>query len=467
MDFRARKTTPEEDGFILIEVLVSALILAIVAGAVLTLITATTRGAAVQRDRAVAYDLAQEDQARLRTLKLTEISGVETKYQEPAPVVNGTEYEVKSERVFVNNKLGAVTCASETAKPDYVQLTSTVSSNSMLHPVVLQSVVSPSSGSLDSKNKTLTIKTANALGEPVSGVSVTASSTAAGTRSAASGGEGCANFVSLPEGKYKVIYSSTSLVNPKGESQSTEEFSLEGGGYQTQPTSSWDHPATLQPEFVYLQPGTGTQVSAAVDSMYVNNATNGVSLAVGTPGGARSSILAKKVFPFKSPGEYTVYAGYCSSNNPGTSTANRVGLFSGLAAPEAILKPQIHVPALELTVTTKSGREGKEGTELVVAGAKVTLTDRNCKYNGSNVKRTYMTNSGGHLANEAAVKEELATKEPKAPTEAGMPFGAYEICASATINGEARYAKVTEQKVEDFTSKGTVLKVNLQKATAC
>ena len=46
MASRARKMPPGEDGFILIEVLVSAVILAIVAGAVLTLITATTRSAA-------------------------------------------------------------------------------------------------------------------------------------------------------------------------------------------------------------------------------------------------------------------------------------------------------------------------------------------------------------------------------------------------------------------------------------
>ena len=58
---RARKTPSGEDGFIIIEVLVSALILAIVAGAVLTLITASTRGAAVQRDRSVASDLAQAE----------------------------------------------------------------------------------------------------------------------------------------------------------------------------------------------------------------------------------------------------------------------------------------------------------------------------------------------------------------------------------------------------------------------
>ena len=59
---------PGEDGFILIEVLVSAVILAIVAGAVLTLITAATRSAASTRNHSTAYGLAQEDQARMQEL---------------------------------------------------------------------------------------------------------------------------------------------------------------------------------------------------------------------------------------------------------------------------------------------------------------------------------------------------------------------------------------------------------------
>jgi type II secretory pathway pseudopilin PulG len=470
MGLRARKTPSGEDGFIIIEVLVSALILAIVAGAVLTLITASTRGAAVQRDHGVASDVAQADQARMRLMTLTEISGVETK--ERTETRNGTVYTVKSERVFVNNAAGTATCASSSSKPDYVQLTSTVSSSSMVHPVVLQSVVSPSSGSLDENNGTLTVKTANAQGESVSGIAVTATSTAAGTRTTTTGAEGCANFVSAPSGSYEVTYSSTSLVNTKGESQSTpEKFELQGGEYRTQPTAMWDHPATLKPQFFYLQPGTGAEVAAPMDSMFVRNATNSIELPVGTPGGTRTTSLTRTIFPFKSPGEYTAYAGYCTTNNPGA--ANKSGIFSGMAAAGATLTPKILVPALELTITTKSGKEGKEGTEQIVSGAKVTLTDRNCKFNGINVKRTYTTTMAGHLSNEAAVKEEVATKDlPEkekvlAPVESGVPFGTYEICVSATINGEARYAKIAEQKVEDFTSKGTVVKLNLTKTTAC
>src|SRR5215470_9330084 len=97
---RARNLSSDEDGFIIIEVLVSALILAIVGGAVLTLITASTRGAAAQRDRSVGYDVAQADQARMRMMKLTEISGIESHTRTESR--SGTAYSITSERVFVN-----------------------------------------------------------------------------------------------------------------------------------------------------------------------------------------------------------------------------------------------------------------------------------------------------------------------------------------------------------------------------
>src|ERR1700761_1532627 len=102
----------DQEGFIIIEVLVSAIILALVAGAVLTLITATTRSAASQRDRSVAYDLAQSDQARLRTMRITALKELDQLNEKEAglhakgTVIGGTEYKVESKGVFVKKHEG-------------------------------------------------------------------------------------------------------------------------------------------------------------------------------------------------------------------------------------------------------------------------------------------------------------------------------------------------------------------------
>lgn len=436
---RARKTPSDEDGFIIIEVLVSALILAIVAGAVLTLIAATTRGAATQRDRAVADDLAQADQARLRTLRIAQISGV--KKEEESVTKNGTTYNVLSERVYVNNKAGGVSCTEGTDHPDYVQLTSTVSSDTMINPVVLQSVVSPSSGSLEPNVGSFAVETVNAVGEPVSGVSVTLSN----GRTATTGIQGCATFSGLPKGTYTATYQGGRLVNEKGKSEWPETgISIEAATVK-RVESGWDYPATLSPEFIYLEPGTGKPQPAAVDSMSVINATHGFSESVGAPGGARTNVLTKTVFPFKSPAEYTVYAGSCTSNNPGTAGGNAVGLYSGVVAPEALLTPQIHVPALELTVTNNSG--------VIAAGAKVVVTDTNssCK-----AKRTFTANSGGHLASQE-----------NGLTEPGLPYGIYSVCASLKVGKETQ-AATKEVKVQNFAAAGTTLALKLEKGkTEC
>src|SRR6185312_6406023 len=196
---RARKASSGEDGFIIIEVLVSALILAIVAGAVLTLIAATTRSAASERSHAVAYGLAQADQARMRTMRLSTLKSL----NEPnETTIGGTKYTVVSKAFFVNNKSGTASCTEQNASTDYVELTSTVSSSALPNPVSLQSIVAPTSSSLDSTHGSLVFQVSNALGEGVSGVSITG--TGAGNFSGSSESTGCATFADLASGNYKV-----------------------------------------------------------------------------------------------------------------------------------------------------------------------------------------------------------------------------------------------------------------------
>jgi hypothetical protein len=185
--------------------------------------------------------------------------------------------------------------------------------------------------------------------------------------------------------------------------------------------------------------------------MSVSNVASGQSLPTvfGTPGSAtRSSILVdNKAYPFQSS-PYTVYAGSCLSNNPGTATANASGLYSGEVQPglEVTPRPQIHVPALELTVTTASG--------AVATGARVTVTDTNtgCTYNGNSIKRVYTANAGGHLSSSAT-----------GANESGLPFGTYSVCASLQVGSEVQ-SETKTVKVENYAAAGTTLPLKLAKA---
>lgn len=416
MPSRARKTPSGEDGFIIIEVLVSAIILAIVAGAVLTLITATTRSSASGRSHATAYGLAQEDQARLRTLRISSLNGLNEPNEE---TIGGTTYTIESTGTFVNNATGSVSCTESNASADYVQITSTVSAPTLLNPVSLQSIISPSSGSLDPSHGTISIQVNNALGTGVSGVAISGSGT--GNFNGSTESSGCAVFADLPAGNYKVTATGNGLITPEG----TETWVKEQVGAPASSTQQvslrFDKAGTVKPSFVYKEPTKTTPLPAAyVDSMELYNSENEAkTLTFGTPNlTTRTSTLEDtKVFPFKT--KYAVYAGSCTTSNPDpeSKNINAAAIASVAVTGGGTASPTIQVPALNLAVTYSSA---------AVKGAKVLITDANCKYNSTNVKREYTTNKVGHIVN--------GSSELETTTEAvGLPFGTYTICASMPV----------------------------------
>lgn len=438
-------TRRDQEGFIIIEVLVSAIILALVAGAVLTLITATTRGAASQRAHSVAYGLAQEAQAKLRTKRVSELTSYSK--TEETPPIGGTKYTIATQAVFVSNTTQAVSCG-ENDEPDYIRLTSTVSAPGMVTPVTIRSVVSPTNGSLEPNVGSLQIQAWNAAHEPLSGVEFELiGATGTVPRHVMSESTGCASVGDIPSGKYTLKSSAPGLVNTKGE-KSTEEKPEVSTSTTFRANVSYDKPGTLQPTFVFLNAASGKKEPATVDSMQVFNSASGLGpKTVESVGGKRVPTLkAESLYPFKNS-KYTVYAGSCEKDNPdptGTKTANDTAMgFTEVPPGGEAPSPQIQLPALNLTVTY-----GK--TKAAVQGAEVALTDTKC-----NKKRVYVTNTGGHLA---AATTGL--------TEGGLPWSTYKVCVKAFVEGKNRRYETPSNEpvvVENLTT-GTPLEVNLEKA---
>lgn len=427
MPSRVRKPPSGEDGFIIIEVLVSAVILAIVAGAVLTLISATTRSAASGRTHSTAYGLAQEDQARLRSLRISTLNGLDEPNEE---TIGGTTYTIESTGTFVNNSTGTVSCTESNASADYVQITSTVTAPTLRNPVSLQSIISPSSGSLDPSHGTISFQVNNALGTGVSGVSISGSGT--GNFNGSTESSGCAVFADLLAGNYKVTATANGLITPEG-TTTWEKEQVGAPASSTQQVSlRFDKAGTVKPNFVYKEPKTSALTAAPVDSMELYNSENEAkTLTFGTPNlTTRSSTLEDpSVFPFKT--KYAVYAGSCTTNNPDpeSKNINTAAIASVAVTGGGTVTPTIQIPALNLTVNNSSG--------TAVKGAKVILTDANCKYNGSNVKREFTTNKIGHIVGSASELESVATEA------VGLPFGTYNICVSAKIGTETRRVEAT------------------------
>ena len=103
-----------EDGFTIIEVIVTAIVVAIVMGATLGVLQAAGRTGADQRHRAESYSVAQKDQARMRSLKVSQLDGLnETR----TVSVGETNYSVNSTGQFVNDVTGTASCEREPTPP--------------------------------------------------------------------------------------------------------------------------------------------------------------------------------------------------------------------------------------------------------------------------------------------------------------------------------------------------------------
>lgn len=416
-----RKPLHGEDGFALIEVLVSALILAIVAGAVLSLLQATTRAADQERRHAEAYSLAQEDQARLRSLRLSTLNRLQ---QSEKVTLDGTVFTVESQGVFINNSTRQPSnCTSGQTAADYVRITSSVTWHGSQNPVVTQSIVSPSNGSLDPNHGTLIITVKKVGGEGLAAVGL--SGTGPGTFSGATDSTGCANFADLPAGNYKITPSGSGLVGPDGQAPHAQEMGVSAGTTTTVPLQ-YDYGASIPVEFEYAS-GGGAYKPAKLDAVYVQN-TSG-SAAYWSPGKTRElEFTAGLIYPF--PATDSIWAGSCSSNNPG-STGTATYLFhSG----ETVTTPlHLKVPALEITA--------KNGSSAL-SNATITITDENCNDSSGNpITRTYTSEASGHQSSTSTGQAEY-----------GIPYGTYKICASAFYSSTYHRKRETGVVVHSFTT---------------
>ena len=402
-----------------------------VAAAFFGLLSATGRTSADQRKRSVAYGIAQEDQARMRAMgvaALARVNGSRT------VTLNGTPFTVASNGVFINDTTSTASCGANSSSADYIKVSSTVTWPNMgsTPAAVIQSIVAPPNGSLDPTHGTLTIAAQNAAGGPLSGVGL--SGTGAGTFSGSTDSAGCAMFPDQASGNYTLTPSASGYVNKDGGAPAAQTVSVIAGSTNTV-ALQYDRPGSIPVTFT-TKVGAGL-VASSSDSIVVFNTGMTQARTFGTPGGSRvSSITGTSLFPFTSP--YSVYAGACIGNNPNpTGMANPPGaaaIGTVTVPPGTVTSPvSIQLPALNLTVWSGSS-SSSPGTK--VTNATVKLSDDNCSVSGNPVKRVYITNSNGALA------------------DPGLPWSQYDVC----VDNGSRRQQINNVVVQNLTS-GTTLTV--------
>jgi Tfp pilus assembly protein PilV len=426
-----------EQGSILIEVLVSAIMLVVTAVGVFGAFEAGTRSTAEERHRAQADGLAQADIARLRTMRISALSNLN---QTKVVTIEKTPYTVESAAEYQTDKTGTASCKAGTASADYIEIRSTVTWPSIgsRDPIVAQSLVAPPNGSVSASSGSLAIQIVNAASTGIEGVGL--SGTGAGTFSGFTGPNGCAIFGDLPHGEYTLTVSGPSLVDPDGKAPQAQKTSVVEESTNTL-TLQYDEPGSVVAGFETMV--GGKLVPSSADAIVAFNSGMKSVRAFGTPGTAQKEVTATPLFPFVST--YAVYAGTCTGNEP-TPAGELTGpgpIAEAMVSPSGSSPVTIELPALHLA-TWSGSSAASPGTP--VQGATVKLTDTKCE-EGKPVVRTFSTNAEGGLP------------------DPGLPYSTYGVCVSDGV----KHVNVPSVKVPFEPEKmeaGTSLAVYLGEAGA-
>jgi Tfp pilus assembly protein PilV len=399
---RLRARAASESGITLIEILISAVLLAIIVIGTLTAFDAAGRITTDQQTRSEANALAQQDQDHLRSLQVSQLPLAQDNFV----TVNGTKFTIHETADYTSDSTGTSTCASN-GSADYVKTTSTVSWPAIgtRPPVVLESIITPPVGGA------LVVQVTNAQGLPVPGMAVTATgaSSLSGTTTLA----GCAIFGAVPAGAYNVSVSQAGYVDKDGNTSppaSQQATTVVNGATDRMPFQ-FDQAGQINASFDTKYTGISSPVASTEDTvvLFHPNMTYPSFRWAGTANTYASTITATNMFPFTSA--YTVYAGSCSADAP---SANGQSSDPSVLVPAGgIANITLHLPALLLKVYT--GKSTSPGS--LASTPHVVLYDQGC--GGS------PPTAGG----TPAISNVMQTNTTGGLTDPGVPYGIYTVCA--------------------------------------
>src|ERR1700736_6621892 len=119
---RAIARTRAQDGFSMIEVVMSAFLLTLLATGLYAGFNGASAASGNNRSRTIAAALAQQDQERLRAFKSTDLGNLHT----PQTItMAGVAYTVASDADWVSDSSGTLSCTNASGQANYLKITST------------------------------------------------------------------------------------------------------------------------------------------------------------------------------------------------------------------------------------------------------------------------------------------------------------------------------------------------------
>jgi prepilin-type N-terminal cleavage/methylation domain-containing protein len=423
MASRSPLSARSDRGFALIEVIVSAAVLAMMALAVLSGIDGATQSTGRERARSVAAALAEQDQERLRSIAVEQLA---TYAPTDTPItVGAATYTVSSRVEAVHDSTGGIrSCANDTTEADYLHITSTVTSNvvgTRTLPVKIDSIVAPDVA-YSTTHGTLAVKVVNAAGVPLPGLAV-ALSGASSQLPQDTNAQGCALFPGIPIGDYTATLNNLSMVDKDGKAPATTAATV-SAGKRTTVTMVYDLAATVNATIETYKPGTN---SGPITSYAARiSAVNGIDVLrnfpeAGPASPALSAYAATNLFPFTS--SYSFFTGTCLYSDP-TFDSGNTGYYNTypgavLAAGGSTTSVVIRQPPLNVRLIKDKGSNSPPGNGMLVVATPVKPNGQSCVEPSISLK-TFTPSAGlGGSVGRSLTGTTL---------EAGLPFGYYNLC---------------------------------------
>jgi type II secretory pathway pseudopilin PulG len=369
-------TLRSEGGFTLIEVLVTALIVILIASATARALISTSHASGDQRLRSQADAIASQDQDRLRGLTDNQLNGLN---QTRSQTLNGAPFTVVSTATYLDTT-GANTCT--TSSVAYYKISSTVGWSEAFNPnapsastsVNVESILSrPVSGGLLMQVKDQT-------GAWLPGVSIGA--IGPDTQTSTTDNNGCVLFAGLTPGGYVATMTDTGYVDPNGNSSPTATATVTGTGVQA-PSSLpiyMGQAGTFTGAFTTSTAGAGGEADGL---SWVGTGTTPSGMSGGfqtaptiDPALPLTTVTTGALFPFYRSvgtvgygGNYVVWGGRCAGQQPPS------GYTSATVMPGAnVSTPTVQEPLLYLASVKVSG----SATLVKPAHVKISYSSGGC-----------------------------------------------------------------------------------------
>jgi type II secretory pathway pseudopilin PulG len=435
---RARFTS-SESGFALIEAVVSAAVLAIIAMAVLSGIDAASSSSAREKARAVAATLAEQDQETLRSMDVDKLAAVS---QTPRIVkVDGADYKVISKAEWITDDAGGTpACGNSSKNNEYLHITTTVTSalvGTRTKPVVIDSLVAPST-KYSSTHGILGIKVVDRNGGPVAGASINATSTSPSvSQTGTTDANGCVIFKQLLVATYTITvtkggYVGTDLAPTVTTTQKATP------GTVTFKTIEYDVATTARVTVKTWAPG-GTFATLKDTKAAKISLSNAKVTGLMKTYPATSPTDIGPLYPFKATA-YGFFTGSCDYESPDTYDTNYFGSKSGSvlmdptkSQPQAVTVLQ---PPLNVQITRNYDQTTFTTANLQVY-ATLQKSDPSDTCTEPQVPLTWMTWPAGW--GTAPATGGVWASQPGATFDPGLPYGKYQICIKDTKSGTTRY----------------------------